>query len=425
MKFIKQAVKKTYQKDQHLTDTVSAIINNVKKNGDQEIKKLSSEFDHVDLDHLRISRAEILQAYREVDDQTIEDLRFAAGNITYFAQNQLHCLKEMTIESPIAGVSLGHKLIPIQRTGSYVPGGRYPLPSSALMSIIPAKVAGVSSVIACCPPSRRYKAIHPAVLVAMDLAGADEIYCVGGAQAIAAMAYGTESIKKTNLIVGPGNRFVTEAKRQVLGDVGIDGLAGPSEVLVLADETANPSFVAIDLLAQAEHDPNTKCILVSTDNGLIKAVEDRIASLFETLETNEICKKSWENNGQIILAEDKGEMIRLSDEIAPEHLEIQTEDADALSQKVTNFGSMFIGPYSPVAFGDYVSGTNHILPTMETAKFANGLWVGTFLKTAFLQKITEEGCKHLAPACTRLAEVEGLLAHKKSVEMRTAAVKEN
>ncbi|RYM06373.1 histidinol dehydrogenase [Sporolactobacillus sp. THM7-7] len=418
MEFKKKAVKKTYRRDEELTKLVSGIIERVKEDGDKELLKLASQFDRVDLKNVKVSADDIQKAYDFVDEMTVNSLKFAAKNIAFYAENQFKCLQNMNVQSPVKGVTLGHRLIPVERCGAYIPGGRYPLPSSALMSVITAKIAGVKTVCACCPPSQKYGNIHPAVLVAMDIAGADEIYSVGGAQAVAAMAYGTETVKKVDLIVGPGNRFVTEAKRQVLGDVGIDSLAGPSEVLIIADESSNPAYVAIDLLAQAEHDPHTKTILVCTDRETIHQVEEALELFLSELKTNKIARQSWNDNGQIILAKDDEEAVKIANEIAPEHLEVQTKHADEMSEQLHNYGSLFIGSYSPVAFGDYVSGTNHILPTMGTAKYSNGVWVGTFIKTSFYQKITEEGCRNLSEACMHLASVEGLLAHKKSVEMR-------
>lgn len=425
MEWIKKAAKKTYERDQQLMDLVSGIISNVRLHGDQELIKLAEQFDHVSLESVKVNEETISEAYKKVEPKTLDALKFAAKNIRFYAENQYQCLKAMGGCNPVPGVTLGHRLIPVERCGAYIPGGRYPLPSSALMSILTAKIAGVKSVAACCPPARDYGTIHPAVLVAMDIAGADEIYAIGGAQAIAALAYGTETIPKVNMIVGPGNRFVTEAKRQVLGDVGIDSFAGPSEVLILADEASNPNFVAIDLLAQAEHDPNTKTILVCTDRKMIEAVQQSLEKYSDELSTNRIASQSWKDNGQIILADHLEEAIAIANEIAPEHLEVQTRNAKKVSTKLINFGSLFIGANAPVAFGDYVSGTNHILPTMGTAKYSNGVWVGTFIKTSFYQEITEEGCLNLSKACMQLAKVEGLHAHGKSVSVRLNAFDEN
>lgn len=425
MEWIKKATEKTYERDQQLTELVSGIITNVRVSGDQELIKLAEQFDHVSLESVKVSKETVKEAYKKVDSKTIDALKFAAKNISFYAENQYQCLKAMEISSPVPGVTLGHRLIPVERCGAYIPGGRYPLPSSALMSVITAKIAGVKNVAACCPPAKDYGTIHPSVLVAMDIAGADEIYAVGGAQAIAALAYGTDTVPKVNLIVGPGNRFVTEAKRQVLGDVGIDSLAGPSEVLILADEASNPDFVAIDLLAQAEHDPNTKTILVCTDREMIEAVLQSLEKYSSELVTNKIANQSWKDNGQIILADHLDEAIAIANSIAPEHLEVQTKNAKEVSDQLINFGSLFIGSHAPVAFGDYVSGTNHILPTMGTAKYSNGVWVGTFIKTSFYQEITEEGCLNLSEACMQLAQVEGLHAHGKSVAVRVNALNKN
>ena len=279
-------------------------------------------------------------------------------------------------------------------------------------------MAGVKEVAACSPAFHGFDSIHPAVLVAMDIAGADEIYCMGGAQAIAAFAYGTESIKKVDLIVGPGNRFVTEAKRQVLGDVGIDSLAGPSEVLVLADETANPTFVAIDLLGQAEHDPNAKPVLVCTSQEVIDKAMKELERLLPTLETKDVASQSWNDNGAIYLADSIDEAVDIANDIAPEHLEVQVKNEREVAKKLLHYGSMFVGHYAPVAFGDFVSGPNHTLPTMRTARYSNGVWVGTFIKTPFHQFVSKEGCRNLAGPCMRFAEVEGLYAHRDSVKLR-------
>ncbi|MBR5429934.1 MAG: histidinol dehydrogenase [Firmicutes bacterium] len=418
MKIIKPAVKKTYQRDRQLTDAVLAIIDEVKARGDQALIDYAKKFDGLDVTGVRVSREQVEAAYAQVEPETVEHIKFAASQIRIFAEQQLACLKELDFHSRVPGLELGHKLVPVERCGCYIPSGRYPLPSTALMSILVAKVAGVKEVAACSPPFAGCGTIHPAVLVAMDIAGADEIYCMGGAQAVAAFAYGTESVNKVDLLVGPGNRFVTEAKRQVLGDVGIDSLAGPSEVLVLADHTANPRFVAIDLLAQAEHDPNAKPILVCTDQTVIEKTLEQVEELLQTLPTAEVARQSWQDNGQAILADDLDEAVALTNRIAPEHLEVQVADEREIAARLLHFGSMFVGHYAPVAFGDFVSGTNHTLPTMSTARYANGLWVGTFIKVAFFQFVSEEGCRNLAPACMHFAQVEGLYAHRDSVRLR-------
>lgn len=418
MRILKDAERKTYERSQEVTELVSGIIENVRANGDRELLELTKKFDGIDMGTVKIEKAEIEKAYSLVSPETVEAIKKAAAQIRFFAEKQLECMQPLTTASPVAGVTLGHRLIPVETVGAYVPAGRYPLPSTALMLTIPAKVAGVKKVVACSPAAKTFGTIHPAVLVAMDIAGADEIYCTGGAQAVAAMAYGTETVKKVDLIAGPGNKFVTEAKRQVLGTVGIDSLAGPSEVLVIADELANPEYTAIDLLAQSEHDPNARATLVTTSEAFAAKVLESLNRFADELSTGDTARKSWEDNGTILLADTMEEAIAISNDIAPEHLEVHTHNSDAVAAKLTNFGSLFIGEYTPVAFGDYCSGTNHTLPTMATAKYSNGVWVGTFLKTSFTQHISKEGCMNLSKTCVQLAGEEGLFAHQKSVLVR-------
>ena len=418
MQAIKQAEKKTYQRDHQLTETVLEIIDSVRSRGDAALLELAQKFDHTDLECVKVDRPTIEKAYTLVDQETVKHITFAADQIRWFAQQQLQCMQPLNVPSLIAGVELGHRLVPIEKCGCYIPSGRYPLPSSALMSVVVAKVAGVKHVAACSPAFHDCGTIHPAVLVAMDIAGADDIYCMGGAQAIAAYAYGTETVRKVDLIVGPGNKFVTEAKRQVLGDVGIDSLAGPSEVLILADETANPTFVAIDLLGQAEHDPNAKPILVCTDAGVIERSLAELDRLLADMPTRDVATISWEDNGEVYLADSMEEAIALANQVAPEHLEVQTKEERQVAAQLYNYGSLFVGHYAPVAFGDFVSGTNHILPTMSTARYSNGLCVKTFIKTPFHQYVSQEGCRNLSESCMHFAQVEGLYAHRDSVRLR-------
>lgn len=418
MKILKQPEKKTYERDSQLTKAVMDIIDNVRTNGDRALIEYAAKFDKMEIKSVKVDPVTVKAAYDQVDPETIEAIRFSADQIRFFAEKQRECLSDLDIQSKVEGLEIGHRMIPVERCGCYVPAGRHPLPSSALMGVITAKVAGVKQVVACSPAFHGFGTIHPAVLVAMDIAGADEIYCMGGAQAIAAYAYGTETIKKVDLIVGPGNRFVTEAKRQVLGDVGIDSLAGPSEVLVLADETANPTFVAIDLLGQAEHDPNAKPILVCTDEGVVEKAMKELDRLLPTLETKDVAAQSWRDNGAVYVADSMDEAIDITNDIAPEHLEVQVKNEREVAKRLLHYGSMFVGHYAPVAFGDFVSGPNHTLPTMRTARYSNGVWVGTFIKTPFHQFVSKEGCKNLAKYCMRFAEVEGLQAHHNSVMLR-------
>lgn len=418
MKAIKKAEKKTYQRDAALTSTVMDIIDEVRAHGDDALVRYAKKFDHIDIASVKVPPEDVKKAHEQVSADTVKHIRFAAEQIRFFAQEQLKCLQPLHINGKVEGLELGHRLVPVESCGCYIPSGRYPLPSSALMSVIVAKVAGVKHAAACSPPFAGYGTIHPAVLVAMDIAGADEIYCMGGAQAIAAFAYGTETVKKADLIVGPGNKYVTEAKRQVLGDVGIDSLAGPSEVLIVADESANPTYLAIDLLAQAEHDPNAKPILVCTDEKTIEETQKELERLLKDLPTRDIANQSWNDNGDIFLADNMDEAIAISNEIAPEHLEVQVKNEREVAEKLLHYGSMFVGHYAPVSFGDFVSGTNHILPTMSTARYSNGVWVGTYLKVPVHQYVSQAACNTMAESCMHFAEVEGLYAHRDAVRLR-------
>ncbi|MDR0451691.1 MAG: histidinol dehydrogenase [Treponema sp.] len=417
---IKQAVKKHSGKDTELSETVAAIIGRVRDEGEKALLDLGEKFDRVPLGTVSVGRDAVARAYRDVSEETLKHLRFAVSRIRAFAKKQLECIKPLHYKSSIPGVELGHRLIPVDRCGCYVPAGRHPLPSSALMSVTAAKIAGVGHVAACSPPSPAHGGIDPAVLAAMDIAGADAVYCMGGAQAVAAYAYGAGPVLKTDLIVGPGNRYVTEAKRQVSGDVGIDGLAGPSEVLIVADETANPRFIAADLLAQAEHDPDARPALVCTSAAVIGQVQKEVEKQLANLPAQETAALSWDNNGTVYFADTIGEAVSLANEIAPEHLELQVapEKERETAGKLKHYGSLFVGHYAPVAFGDFVSGTNHILPTMSTARYSSGVWVGTFIKTAFHQYLSREGCAALAESAMGFAEMEGLPAHRESVRLR-------
>lgn len=416
MIFIKKAAE-TSTKPDSVREDVAKIIEDVRRRGDQALLELTGRYDGVALSDLRVAPEDVKRAYSQVEEKTIEYLRLAAGRVKSFAEKQIRCLLPLEYESS-PGVTLGHRLIPVSSIGAYVPAGRYPLPSSALMSIIPARVAGVKRVAACSPPSKAFSGIHPAVLVAMDIAGADEIYSMGGAQAVAAYACGTVSVPRVDIIVGPGNVYVTEAKRQVSGTVGIDILAGPSEVLIIADEHAVPAVVAGDLLAQCEHDPTARGILVTTSEKLAGQVLESILVEGAALETGPAALKAWEENGQVILVDSLAEAAAVSDQFAPEHLELQTVNNDELINKIHNYGSLFIGENAPVAFGDYISGTNHILPTMSCARFSSGVWAGLFVKVTSFQKLTGEGAAGLADACSHLAGVEGLKAHQRSADRR-------
>jgi histidinol dehydrogenase len=390
-------------------DKVQEIIKEVRKNGDKAVKKYTAVFDKVELDRFKVTRKDIKRAYKETGQEAITALKEAASNIKEFARRQSKGLKDFEYQKN--GVTLGQKIVPLERVGVYAPGGRYPLPSTALMGVIPAKVAGVKDVIVCSP---KIKAV---TIVASDLAGAEEIYNIGGVQAIAAMAYGTESIPKVDKVVGPGNEYVTAAKKEIFGDCGIDLLAGPSEVLIIADQGADYKIIAADLLAQAEHDVKAKIILVSDSASLLKEVEGELKNQLKNIDTREVAGPSLANK-RFVKVKNIEKAVDVANEIAPEHLELQVKSPKKYLNKLKNYGSLFLGKYSGVVFGDYCSGTNHILPTGGSAKFTGGLSVKGFLKILTYQQLQKRGGERLAETAKKLASVEGLSAHKKSVEIR-------
>ncbi len=418
MKIIKKAKERTAEDNRQLRNTVSDIIDNVCRNGDQALREYSERFDGFVRDAFRVSREEIDAAYAQMDPSDIEDLKAAKANIEAFAKAQRESMAEIRDFSPQPGIFLGHKIIPVSSCCCYVPGGSYPLFSTALMLITPAKVAGVGRVAATAPVVHGTGSIHYKTLVAMDLAGADEIYAVGGAQAIAAFSYGTEEIRPVDVIVGPGNQFVAEAKRQCYGQVGIDFIAGPSEVLVIADEKADPDVLAADLLAQCEHDPNAKGFLLATDEALAKAVIASVEKELETLPTAGIARRSWEDYGEVVVVDDLAEAVSVCNDYAPEHLEVNIEDPDSIIDDLVNYGSLFIGANTAEVFGDYASGTNHTLPTVKAARYTGGVWVGTFLKTCTNQRMTPQASSAIAPLVNRMAKGEGLMAHAIAAEKR-------
>ena len=418
MNIIKKAKERTAEDNRQLRNTVSDIIDNDCRNGDAALRDYSQRFDGFVRESFRVSREEIDAAYAKMDPADIEDLRAAKANIEAFAKAQLASMNEVTDFSPQPGIYLGHRIIPVSSCCCYVPGGRYPLFSTALMLITPAKVAGVKRVAATAPVVHGTGDIHYKTLVAMDLAGADEIYAVGGAQAIAAFSYGTEQIRPVDVIVGPGNQFVAEAKRQCYGQVGIDFIAGPSEVLVIADEAADPEVLAADLLAQCEHDPNAKAFLLATDETLAKATIAAVEAELETLETADVARQSWDDYGEVVLLGDLAEAVEVCNAYAPEHLEVNIQDPDRILDQLTNYGSLFIGGNTAEAFGDYASGTNHTLPTIKAARYTGGVWVGTFLKICTNQRMTPGASAAIAPLVNRMAQGEGLIAHAIAAEKR-------
>jgi histidinol dehydrogenase len=387
---------------------VRKIIEDVKKNGDIAVIKYNKKFDNNNSKTFLITPYQIKEAYKSVDKETINAVKFAAKNIKEFAIAQKKQLRDFEIKTNFG--TIGQKIIPIEKVGCYVPGGNYPLPSTALMTIIPAKVAGSKEVIVCSPK------ISNEVIVASNLAGATKIFNIGGVQAISAMTYGTKQIPKVNKIVGPGNKFVTEAKRIVFGDVGIDFIAGPSEVLIIADDNANAKFVTADLLAQAEHDVNAKANLITTSKEIAKKVRKEMEKQLQELSTKNVAKESLKNS-KIIVVKSLSEAIGLANEFAPEHLELQLKNPKKIISKLKNYGSLFVGEKSAESLGDYCLGPNHTLPTNKAAKYTGGLSVRDFVKVVTVQKVTKTN-KQIIFYSAKLAEVEGLDAHKKSAEIR-------
>ncbi len=418
MEILKSAKVRNCEVEKSTISHVRDILNDIKINKDIGIRKYNLQFDKNQRVDYRVTREEIDRAYMQVDEKFIDDLKIAKTNIENFAKLQKKSF-ECEFEKEIyEGVVLGQKHIPIESALAYVPGGGYPLFSTALMLITPAKVAGVKRVCACSPTMKNTTEINPKTLVAMDVAGADEIYAVGGVQAIGGFTYGTEIIKKVDIIVGPGNKYVTEAKRQCYGTVGIDFVAGPSEVLIIADESANSTYIAADVLAQCEHDYNARGILVTTDKNLGYEVSKKVDEMLENLETKEIAYHSWTNNGEIIYVDSLQEAVEISNKYAPEHLEVIVEDEEEIINKLTNYGSLFIGGLSAEIFGDYVSGTNHTLPTLKASRYTGGVWVGTFIKTCTTQKFSKKGINSLAKVAHDMAIEEGLYAHANAAKVR-------
>ena len=421
MEYIKKGKERTKEDSSKLRRTVSEIIDDIVDNGDAAVKKYSRKFDGCTRDVFRVSRAEIEEAYSLAGKDVIRDMKEALHNIKAFAEAQRATIADLAEFQPQPGIFLGHRVIPVQSCCCYVPGGRFPLYSTAMMLAAPAKAAGVKRVCACSPVMHGTNRINEKTLVAMDLAGADEIYAVGGVQAIAAFAYGTESIRPVDVIAGPGNQYVAEAKRQCYGQVGIDFVAGPSEVLAIADAQADPAVVAADLLAQCEHDPNAKGILLSTDRALAEAVVKAVEEELAWLPTAHIARQSWETFGEVVVIDSLEEAVQTANEYAPEHLEINVADPERIIPQLYNYGSLFIGGNTAEVFGDYASGTNHTLPTAKAARYTGGVYVGTFLKTLTHQSMTQEASGLLAPLVNRLAKGEGLMGHAYAAECRKKA----
>lgn len=406
--------------DIKVQEAVAGIIRNIRQNGDKAVRELSIQFDKWDPQSFKLSDSEIAEIVASVPAQTVEDIKFAQAQIRFFAEQQRASIHDIEVET-IPGVFLGHKNIPVNSVGCYIPGGRYPMVASSHMSILTAKVAGVKRVIACTPPIKGE--IPAATVCAMYLAGADDIYILGGIQAMTAMAVGTESIEPVDMIVGPGNAYVAEAKRQLYGKVGIDLFAGPTEILVIADETADAEMVACDILGQAEHGPTSPGALITTSRKLAEETVKEIERQLEVLSTADIARVAWETNGSIILVEDEEEAIREADRLAYEHVEVLTRDPQIFLDKMTNYGALFLGPETNVAYGDKVIGTNHTLPTNKAAKYTGGLWVGKFLKNCTYQRCTPEASVVIGEYAMRLCEIEGFAGHKEQAALRVRRYK--
>lgn len=390
--------------------SVNDIISDVRKNGDKAVKKYSRQFGDGYTETFKLSQDQIKGCIDAVDKETLDAINYAVNNVRKFAKEQLTCLKEL--ETNISGNILGHKIVPLDSVGCYIPGGNYPLPSSAIMTIVPAKVAGVKRIVAVSPK------ITPVTAAAAHIAGADEIYTVGGVQAVAALAYGTETIKKVDKITGPGNKFVTAAKKHVYGQCGIDFLAGPSEVLIVADESAKPEFVAADILAQCEHDKDAKAFLICFSKKFAETVDKYACEFLDNLPAKSIAEISYGNSFAVIVNNIE-EAVKLSNEKAPEHLELCIKNVEEKKGEFVNYGSLFIGNYSAEVFGDYVSGTNHTLPTNGVAKYTGGLSVFDYVKILTYQKVTETALTQTVSFASKLAEKEGLFAHKLAADIRT------
>jgi len=401
--------------DAKVRATVESILGDIEKRGDSAVREMSEKFDKWSPASFRLSREEIMAAYEELDTQAIEDIRFAQEQVRNFAQHQRDSMKDVEVET-LPGVTLGHKHIPMNSVGCYVPGGKYPLVASAHMSVVTAKVAGVPRVIAAAPPFNGKPA--PAIAVAMDMAGADEIYCFGGVQAVGAMALGTESIDPVDMIVGPGNAFVAEAKRQLFGRVGIDLFAGPTETLVIADESVDGELCAADLLGQAEHGHNSPAVLLTNSEKLANETMDEIERQLQVLPTGEVAGAAWRDYGQVIVCDTYEEMVEKADEIASEHVQVMTKDPNYFLEKMTNYGALFLGEETNVSYGDKVIGTNHTLPTKKAARYTGGLWVGKFIKTCTYQRVTKDASVLVGEYCSRLCALEGFAGHKEQADIR-------
>jgi sulfopropanediol 3-dehydrogenase len=410
------SVEERAAEDAKVRQVVEGALEDIARRGDAAVRAMSIRFDNWDRDDYRLSEAEIRDCLDQVSTRDLEDIRFAQAQIRNFAAVQRAALQDVEVET-LPGVILGHRNIPVASIGSYVPGGKYPMVASAHMSVVTAKVAGVPRIVTSAPPYRGWGGA--AIVAAQHLAGADEIYCLGGIQAVGAMALGTASIAPVDMLVGPGNAYVAEAKRQLFGRVGIDLFAGPTETLVIVDETVDGELCATDLLGQAEHGPTSPAILLTNSEALARAAMAEVERQLQLLPTGEVAGEAWRDYGQVIVAADFDEMVLIADEIASEHVQVMTADDDFFLERLTNYGSLFLGPRTNVAYGDKVIGTNHTLPTRGAARYTGGLWVGKFLKTCTYQKVlTDEASALVGEYCSRLCALEGFAGHQEQADMR-------
>ena len=402
--------------DRKVRDIVEATLADIDQRGDAAVRDLSIKFDNWERDDYRLSETEIQACIDSLSSQDLKDIEFAQTQVRNFAQIQRNSMHDVEVET-LPGVILGHKNLPLNSAGCYVPGGKYPLLASAHMSVITAKVAGVPRIITCAPPFKGKPA--PAIVAAQALAGADAIYALGGIQAVGAMALGTESIDPVDILVGPGNAFVAEAKRQLYGRVGIDLFAGPTETLIIADDSVDAELCATDILGQIEHGPDSPGILLTNSETLARETMVEIERLLKILPTADYARKAWETFGEVIVAESYEEMVIIADEIASEHVQVMTRDPDYFLTNMTNYGALFLGPRTNVAFGDKVIGTNHTLPTKKSARYTGGLWVGKFIKTCTYQKIlTDQASAMVGDYCSRLCGLEGFAGHGEQANIR-------
>lgn len=399
-----------------IRNTVEVIIKDIESRGDAAVHEYSQKFDKWSPESFRLTQAQIDAAIASLAPQALADIKFAQAQIRRFAQIQKSSMHDVEIET-LPGVVLGHRNIPVNSVGCYIPGGKYPLIASAHMSVLTAKVAGVKRVIACAPPFDGKPS--PAIVAAMALAGADEIYCIGGVQAVAAMAIGTESMKPVDMIVGPGNAYVAEAKRQLFGRVGIDLFAGPTETMVICDDTVDAELVAVDLLGQAEHGPTSPAYCVTTSKKIAAELPAAIEQVLSRLDTAPIARVAWRDYGEIILCDNDEEALVEAERLCSEHVQVMTRDPDWYLQRMTNYGALFLGSRTNVSYGDKVIGTNHTLPTMGAGRYTGGLWVGKFIKTHTYQRVlTDEASVQIGEVCSRLCALEQLSGHKEQADIR-------